>query len=111
MTHQRALESLRRQYFWLDSHFDDLHSHCTSSAERSRLRAAYVGSRDNLRDARLRIFIDQDPTAGLLLAELQSAMDRIEEVVGLGFFDGALQLVTLAVSTASRLVGCGSIAA
>ena len=111
MTHQRAIEALRHQYFWLDSHFDDLYALCATSAEKSSLRAAYVGCRDNFRDARARIFIDHDPTGALLLSDLQSAMDRVQALTASGFQEGLLDLVAASVSVGSRLVGCGSTAA
>jgi hypothetical protein len=76
--------------------------------EKIALRAAWAGSRDNLRDAQLRIFIDHDPTAGFLLAQLQELMQRAESIALSDCPEGLVSLLALAVSTGSRLVACGS---
>jgi hypothetical protein len=108
LTHRSALEALRRQYFWLDSHFDELYALCFSTDEKVALRAAWAGSRDNLRDAQLRVFIDKDPTAEFLLAELQETMERAETSLASGNPEGLISFLNAAVSTGSRLIACGS---
>lgn len=106
MTQQRVLELLRRHHNWLDRHFDEIYESLSAKEARVALRAAYVSSRDNLRVARSRIFIDHDPGMGVVFERLQSMTTRLEASAGLEP-EQLSDLIERVVAEGSRLVNWG----
>ena len=108
MTHHLAVESIKRQYLWIDLHFNSIFAKCATDAERDGFRRAYVGSRDNLWEARSRIFLDHDPATKAVLAEFQANQAQIEAMWEAGSCEGLFALIATNVSLGSRLVTTGS---
>ncbi len=108
MMQSAIVESLKRQYLWLDGHFNELFELTTDNREKDILRAAYVGSRRNLLAARERSFMEDDPTASLLHKDLTLNQEQIEMVAATGDGPGLVALIAAGVGLGSRLSGCGA---
>ena len=106
MTQRLVLESLKRQYLWIDAHFNELFTMITDSDGKHSLRAAYVGSRDNLCAARIGCFIEGDPTVRLLYEALIANQEKVEMLAATGDSERLIDLITQGVGLGSRLSRC-----
>jgi hypothetical protein len=108
MTQRMVMESLRRQYLWIDGHFNELFAMIEDDRDKDALRAAYVGSRNNLRTARHGNFIEDDPAASLLYEALLRNQERAEMLASTGESEGLVDLIAIGVGLGSRLADCAS---
>jgi hypothetical protein len=108
MTQRMVVESLKRQYLWLDGHFNELFGLATDNHDKDVLRAAYLGSRRNLWAAQSNAFMEDDPTAGLLYADLVKNQEQIERLAATGQARGLIEMIAAGVGVGSRLSGCGA---
>jgi hypothetical protein len=108
MMQRAVVESLKRQYLWLDGHFNELFQSTTGTREKDILRAAYLGSRRNLLAARAKSFMEDDPTASLLHTDLIRNQEQVELLAATGDGTGLVALIAAGVGLGSRLSGCGA---
>jgi hypothetical protein len=110
MTEHMAVESLRRQYLWIDGHFNELFALIADDRGKDVLRAAYVGSRSNLWSARKGSFMEDDPAASLLYEALIRNQEQVEMLAATGESEGLIDLIAIGVGLGSRLADCGATA-
>ena len=108
MTQRMLVECLKRQYLWIDGHFNELFGMARDDGGRDMLRAAYLGSRKNLWAARHGSFIDEDPTAALLYEALVRNQEEVEMLAATGKSEGLVDLIAIGVGLGSQLAGCGA---
>ena len=111
MTQRMVVESFRRQYLWIDGHFNELFTLTPDDRAKDALRAAYMGSRNNLWSARKKSFVEDDPATSLLYEALVSNQEQVEMLAATGESDGLINLISIGVGLASRLADCGTTAA
>jgi hypothetical protein len=107
MTQRMIVDSLRRQYLWIDGHFNEVFAMIVDERHKDALRAAYVGSRNNLWTARNGNFMEDDPTTNLLYDALVRNQEHVEMQAATGERDGLVDLLAQGVGLGSRLANCG----
>lgn len=109
MAQSESFENLEEQYLFLDRNFNRLFAACTTDDQKNQLRRAYVNARDNFWEARLRIFMENDPLVEELNSQLKAAKERIEDMLGnLKQIVQVLNTITAAVQLGSSLITLGS---
>jgi len=107
MTQRMVVEGLRRQYLWLDAHFNELFGLTKTTCEKDALRAAYLGSRRNLWLALEKVFVEDDPGTTLLYKDLMKNLEQVEMRTATGGNDHLIELIGVGVGLGSRLSSCG----
>jgi hypothetical protein len=107
MTQHMVVESLRRQYLWIDGHFNELFVMIADDRGKDVLRAAYTGSRNNLWTARNGNFMEDDPATSLLYEALVRNQEQVEMLAATRETESLVDLIAIGVGLGSRLADCG----
>ena len=110
MTHHMVVEILRRQYLWIEGHFNEIFAMIADDRGKDALRAAYTGSRNNLWTARNGDFMEDDPAASLVYEALVRNQEHVEMLAATGETAGLIDLIAIGVGVGSRLADCGTTA-
>ncbi len=108
MDEETSLELLREQHSTLSASYDALMAACKNDEQRTQLRRAKLRAAENLAEARLRIFEENDPAVRELTTRLKEIETQLKDA--LGAFQNvqrALDVATAAVDLGKRLIELG----
>lgn len=101
-----TLDLLEKQFFTIESSFNQLIAQCQTDGQRTTLQNAYATARDNYNTAVNRVLDDNDPTVTALRTELQAKQQQIENSLSnLQNIVTTLDTITAGVAVGTKLVG------
>lgn len=109
MAQESSLETLEKQYFFINRNRRKLLDACTTQKERDRVWRDWTIARDNFHEAQNRVFAENDPIVEQLHNDLKATQEKIEEMTeDLQNIAETLDTITAGVQLASSLIILGS---
>ena len=100
-----VFETIKEQYFTIDTHYDFLFGNCKSDEEKKNFKRDYIIARSNYRKSLNLNFDENDPVISGLVVDLQRLNDRIKkDIESLDKVTNILSAISESVKIASSII-------
>lgn len=104
MPDSESFNNLKAQYFFIDTHFDDLMARCQTEQDKQQLRDTYRDARGNFDKARTIAFQEDDALVQDLNTQLKQAQKKLESMIkGLDKIGAFISELATAVKVGTKL--------
>ncbi len=109
MAEETTLETLEKQYFFINRNRSKILEACTTQKQRDEVWRGWATARDNFHEAQNRTFVENDPMVEQLNVDLKAAQQKIEGMTNdLKSIVKVLETITAGVRLASSIIILGS---